>query len=347
MQKLTTTQIIESIKRNIWWIIIPAILIGGLIFGKTVLSADPYEAEAVLIVTSNDDGPITYNKLILNEKLASVYGQFLESDDLYNEVEKKLGSDIEADDIADNLSYEVNPQGGVITFTYNDKNEARAKDTLTFVTEEFRAYAAKFLNMENIEYLQSVEVKGGSKTRGGIFSLAGLILGAILGLLLLIIKEILSDRINSADDISELGIEVLADLTKDSRAEGAKIFKKLKQTSDGSVIGLSPLGKITDDKVFEMLANELKAPIIDPEDVRGSDDGLLDIKYKINKFGQDYPYIFIKEESIDDPLPIYLSDLEDYKIVLVNQKSTNKQRLLNEIREFERLGIRVLGVVYY
>lgn len=347
MQKLTTTQIIDTIKRNIWWLILPALILGGLIFTKTILKADPYEAEAVLIVTSNDDEPITYNKLILNEKLANVYGQFLESDDLYKTVEEKLDSDIEAEDIADNLEYEVNPQGGVITFAYRDKNENRAKDILSFITEEFRTYAAEFLNMENIEYLQNVETTESSKLKGILFTLAGMILGALIGLLGLIIREILSDSISSAEDISELGVEVLADYTKDSKAESAKIYKKLNQTSDKAVIGLCPINDIDNNEASESLTRDLNAPLINPEDLRGSDDSLLELKYKINKFGQDYPYVFIRENGLADPLSIYLSDLEDYKIILVNQKSINKTKLLKEIAEFGRLGIRILGVVYY
>ena len=347
MQKLTTKQIIESTKRNIWWLILPALLIGGLIFTNTILKADSYEAEAVLIVTSNDDEPITYNKLILNEKLANVYGQFLESDDLYKKIEDKLDTDLEADDIADKLDYQVNPQAGVITFTYNDKNEDRAKDTLTFITEEFRTYAADFLNMENIEYLQNVKATEASKLRGIIFSLLGLILGALLGLLGLIIREILSDKINLASDISELGIEVLADYSKDSKAESAKLYKKLNKTSEKAVIGLCPINDTDNDKANHRLTKDLNAPLIDPEELRGSDDSLLELKYKINKFVQDYPYVFIKERGLEDPLSIYLSDLEDYKILLVSQKSINKTDLLKEISEFERLGIRVLGVIYY
>ena len=346
MQKLTTKQIIDSIKRNIWWILIPALLLGGLIFGTRVLKSGVYEAEAVLMVTSNDDKPITYNKLILNEKLANVYSQFLESKDLYEAVEKKANDPkLTGDDIEGSLEYEVNPQGGVISFTYRDDDE-NAGNILTLITEEFRAYANQFLAMENIEYLQNVTVAEASKTRGIIFSIAGLILGALLGTLCLIIKEILSDKINSADDIREMGVEVLADLSGENPGEYAKIHKKLTSVGDSLVIGLAPFSD-KENIPYEKIAHNTNSPLIDPETMRGSDDGLLDIKYQINKLGQDSPYIFIKEKSVVDPLGIYLSDLEDYKIILVDKKTAYKKSLETQINEFERLGIGVLGVIYY
>ena len=204
MEKITTKQIMQAIKRNKWLVIVPALILGLAIFGTKVLRGNSYEAEAVLMVTSNDDEPISYNKLILNEKLANVYAQFLESEDLYEKVAEKIDSNLEAEDIEDNLDYDVNPQAGVISFTYQDSNEDRAKDTITFIAEEFRSYAKDYLNMQNIDYLQNVVVKEMSKTKAIIFSILGLIVGALIGLLMLMIKEILSDEIEQADDILSL-----------------------------------------------------------------------------------------------------------------------------------------------
>ena len=103
MEKITTKQIMESIKRNKWLILVPALVLGLGIFGTKVLNSDSYEAQAVLMVTSNDDEPISYNKLILNEKLANIYAQFLESEDLYERVSEKLDTNLESDDIEDKL----------------------------------------------------------------------------------------------------------------------------------------------------------------------------------------------------------------------------------------------------
>lgn len=342
MERITTKQIMESVKRNKWLVIIPALILGLSIFATKVLRGSDYEAEAVLMVTSNDEEPISYNKLILNEKLANVYAQFLESEDLYEKVAEKVDSGLEAEDIEDKLDYDVNPQAGVISFTYKDSNEDRAKDTITFITEEFRSYAKDYLNMQNIDYLQNVVVKEMSKTRGIIFSILGLIVGALIGLLMLMIKEIVSDGIEEADDIRELGFEVLGDVSNDNKSEFAKIRKKISNTSAKAVIGLSPLNeKIYKRNIGQILGEVLNAPVLSQKDMDSEK-----IKKELLASKADKNYIIIDENSLKDPAIFELADLEDYKIV-VAKTSISKRELTREVNELERLGIKVLGVIYY
>ncbi len=342
MEKITTKQIMQAIKRNKWLVIVPALILGLAIFGTKVLRGNSYEAEAVLMVTSNDDEPISYNKLILNEKLANVYAQFLESEDLYEKVAEKIDSNLEAEDIEDNLDYDVNPQAGVISFTYQDSNEDRAKDTITFIAEEFRSYAKDYLNMQNIDYLQNVVVKEMSKTKAIIFSILGLIVGALIGLLMLMIKEILSDEIEQADDIRELGFEVLADVSNDRENEFAKIRKKIINTSAKAVIGLCPVNdKAYKQNIGHILGETLKAPVLSQKSMDSAD-----IKKEIQAHELDKDYVVIDENSLDDPDIFDLADVEDYKIV-VAKSCLSKKELIREINELERLGIKVLGVIYY
>lgn len=342
MEKITTKQIMESIKRNKWLILVPALVLGLGIFGTKVLNSDSYEAQSVLMVTSNDDEPISYNKLILNEKLANIYAQFLESEDLYERVSEKLDTNLESDDIEDKLEYEVNPQGGVISFSYKDRNENRARDSLTLITEEFRDYAKNYLNMENIEYLQNVVVKESSKTRGIVFSIIGLIVGALVGLLILLIKEIFSDKIEEADDIRQLGLEVLGDFSYDNKSEPGKIRRKIINTSNKAVIGLSSINdKSYEANITKKLAESIEAPVV-------SSKGLdyRQVKKQILNYDVDKDYILVDEESLENSEAYDLAGLEDYKII-VAKKSTHKKDLIKQVRELERLGIKVLGVIYY
>ena len=344
MQKLTSKQIIEAVKRNILLLLIPAILLAGLSFFFTVVKSGTYEANSVLIVTSNTDEPITYNKLILNEKLSNIYGQFLESNDLYEKVASEISPDMKASDIENNLEYTVNPQGGVIAFTYKDSNEARAKDSLTLITEEFRNFAKDYLNMENIEYLQNVLVKKSSNTRNLIFTIAAFLVGGLLGLVIIIIKEILSDKINDADDIRELDIEVLADLSKERSGELAKIKRKIDNISLENIIGFTPL-KVSKNQldISNDLANILDAKVIDARIPR---ENFADFESEMAEKLKDYRNIIFEEKSANDPISINLAKFEDYKILLVG-KNSHKNELLGQVDEYKRLGIKLLGVIYY
>ena len=344
MQKLTSKQIIEAVKRNILLLLIPAIVLAGLSFFFTVVKSGSYEANSVLIVTSNTEEPITYNKLILNEKLSNIYGQFLESNDLYEKVASEISPDMKASDIENNLEYTVNPQGGVIAFTYKDSNEARAKDSLTLITEEFRNFAKDYLNMENIEYLQNVLVKKSSNTRNLIFTIAAFVVGGLLGLVIIIIKEILSDKINDADDIRELDIEVLADLSKERSGELAKIKRKIDNISLENIIGFTPL-KVSKNQldISNDLANILDAKVIDARIPR---ENFADFESEMAEKLKDYRNIIFEEKSANDPISINLAKFEDYKILLVG-KNSHKNELLGQVDEYKRLGIKLLGVIYY
>lgn len=337
---LTTQDIRKAINKNKWLIIIPALLIGFLAyFTQNILPGD-YEAEAVLIVTSNDDEPITYNKLILNEKLANVYSQFLESENLFETVSEKIDPDWDSKKVSKNFDYDVNPQGGVISLTYKDTNEKRAEDTLTLIAEEFRSYARNYLHMENIEYLQNVVVSKASKIRGIIFAILGLFVGALLGILLLILKELLSDRISTADDIRQLDYEVLADLTKDKNSELAKVKRKIKTKGANAVIGLAHLKNAnTKVNIAGELADILNGLVISPENEKNISDELKGLK-------ANYPYILINEANFNSPEAIDSAEYEDYKILLLS-KNALKNDLENAVNELERLEINLLGVIYY
>lgn len=337
---LTTQQIRDAIKRNKWLVILPALLIGFLAYFTQNIMPGDYEAEAVLIVTGNDDEPITYNKLILNERLANVYSEFLESEDLFETVAEKINPDWEASEVSENFDYDVNPQAGVISLSYKDSNEERSKDTLTLIAEEFRSYARKYLHMENIEYLQNVVVEEASKIRGIIFAILGLLVGALLGILLTILKEILSDRIKEADDIRQLGYEVLADLGEDNQAELTKVKRKIKMDSPDAVIGLNKLGA---NNIKENISKDL-ANLLVGANVNIQDE--MDIARELQGLKEKYPYVLVDERDLTSPLAIELADYEDYKILLVG-KNTFKNDLISTVNELDRLGIRVLGVVYY
>ena len=165
-------------------------------------------------------------------------------------------------------------------------------------------------------------------------------MGALLGILIIVIKDIISDKIECADDIRELDYEVLADLTKEKETELSKIKRKINTTSPSAVVGLSHLNKhaqnidVATDLSYLLNGIEIK------------EKNEKDILNKINKLKADNPYILIEEDNFNSPISINLADYEDYKILLVGE-NTSKNTLLNAIKELDRLGIRLLGVIYY
>ena len=156
------------------------------------------------------------------------------------------------------------------------------------------------------------------------------------------VKEILSDKIEDADDIRELGLEVLADLSNEDKSEYAKIKRKITNTSSKAVIGLSPIDdRSYNENISRNLSALLKSPVLTFEEITNLED-----KKDLTSYGQGENYLIIDEKSLTNSHVFDLAYLEDYKIV-VAKKSTHKKDLLSQMNELKRLGIKVLGVVYY
>lgn len=383
MRKITTEQLLKSAKRNILLILIPAILLFALVFSRTVIKeSKSYKSTAMLMVTGQSkDQAISYNNIILNEKLANIYSGFLESSDLFLDVEQKIGGLRKANEIKRNLEYEVNPQAGVITFTYSDTNPDRAKDSLSLITEEFRKYALDLLNMDNINYLQKPQIEKNSMTKGIIFSLAGLFAGLLLGILLSILKEILSDRIRDEKDIEDLGIRVLGNIAEDEKACIYTTKATINHLTENAVIGITSINpkKSTYDfteKLAQTMSTSLGLCLIDSmgenknvekkyqsseEEVkilrykdmdfiilREKSDRILDsyaFEEKIFDLKNTYNYVLINESSLRGLGPIISLRYEDYKIIVVNDR-ISREKLIRQIKAIEDMGSEVLGVIY-
>ena len=383
MKVITTKQIFKAIKRNILLIIVPAILAFALALSQTMLKeGKSFDASSILMVTGAEkDKQISYNNLLLNEKLSNIYGQFLESNDLFKEVSDKVGGDLEPADIKDNLTYEVNPQGGVITFTYNDTNKDRAVDTLTYITEDFRSYVKNYLDMDNIAYVQKPSVEEESKSKDLRISVAAFLVGAMLGVILAIYREILSDEIRDSDDLKDMGVRVLGDLSSDENLALYTSKTAINNLTDNSVIGITSMGddKSTYDfseKFALAMSTSLGVCLVDslsentnvekkyqsvPEDIKvlrykGVDfiklvekpEKMLDsfeFEEKIYELKDTYNYVLINEANLTSISPIISLRYEDYKIIVINSKA-KREELLEKINQIEEMGTRVLGVIY-
>lgn len=380
MRKVTTYQLIDGIKRNLALIIVPAIVFFGLVFGLGMKKVGgSYEASAVLIATAGEGEEISYNKLILNEKLGNIYSEIIKSPDLYKRVAndlKKGGSDLNAKEIMAKSDFDVNPQAGLISLSYNDDNKDRAGDALKSICENFRQMAKDYLNADNLDYLHEVLVEKASKTKLLIFSVAAGVAGAILGLAIVIIKTLLSDNIADEDDLRDLDFDVLG-----SSDEISKIKAKIDHRLQEGVLGITSLGKINSYDFAKALAENL-APangvlFIDSKNAgeiegkflsdensfkvlrKGEIDYLAfpakasDRIFDTNEFFAEianrenaYNYILIDQKSLETADPYLTARLCDMEVILVDGK-TKKATLDKAISDLRELGIDYCGVVYH
>ena len=113
MEKIKSSEIGKIIKDNLKYVCISAVvffLIGY--FYTNSKTKNTYEAKAAILITENKGEDLTYNTLMLNEKLANIYGEILNSEDLYQNVAKKMNDEEISDKIKDNLKECLDISGG-------------------------------------------------------------------------------------------------------------------------------------------------------------------------------------------------------------------------------------------
>ena len=272
--------------------------------------------------------------------------------------------------------FEVNPQAGLISLTYNDGNKDRAADALKSTCENFRLMAKDYMNADNLDYLHEVMVDKAPKKKLIIFSVAAGIAGGILGLAIVIIKTLLSDSIADEDDLRDLDFDVLG-----SSDELSKVKAKIDHRLQNGVLGITSLGKVDSFDFAKNLAESL-TPTNGVLFVDSKNKADLESKYlsDVNSFKvlrkgaidylalpekasdkiidtneffaeianreSSYNYILIDQKSLKTADPYLAARLCDMEIILVDSK-TRKSALDKAISDLRELGIDYCGVVYH
>lgn len=210
MEKIKSSEIGKIIKDNIKYVFISALiffLIGY--FYTSSKTKDTYEAKAAILIAENRGEDLTYNSLMLNEKLANIYGEVLNSEDLYLNVAKKMNDEKISEKLKENLETEINASAGIITFEYKGKGEKQTALALNLIIKEFRKDIKEYLGKDNIEVLQNVSVKDASSKKPILIGIFLGLMALILSLLFIVTKEFLAGEIRSYHYFDEVEVDLL------------------------------------------------------------------------------------------------------------------------------------------
>lgn len=388
MEKITTYELLKAFKKRMVSIILITLgfgIIGG-VYGKFIRD-EKYTAQTVMIIVGNDKEEVSYNKLILNEKLANIYSQILTSDNIYKDVIEKLKlENISPKELKSSMKTEVNSQAGIISLELTSKNKDMAVDSLSAICEKFKEYVKNYLRTENLDYLQDVNAKNDSSKDSLKFGILGFVLGLLLSVLYVCIREVTSQKITEDQYIRDQGIDVLAKIKSNEKDEYRKIFAKISNKLEKGIIGISSTKSVSNSKVSYDLSKAMselrKVLFVDLENDKSNEkefanynelinnqaeflkDGKLyrlnftksddldilvetkSFKELIKNAKEEFDFIVINEKSLDKSQAYLTKDIEDGKILLVKEDITNKNDFNISIKEIEDLGFEFLGVIY-
>lgn len=221
--EITVKNIMEWILKGIAFILAVAILFGVVSFVYNKYFADPVYATSVKFYASGLESNVN-----IRESVASQYVEFLNVNEFYEMVAVNLleetGRDISAKTISRHLSFSSVVEATTSFFvTVKASDPDLAYDIARSVAKCGPKQVEGFAEAGFLEVIENPVLPTAPISRSAVQSaFIGFVLGFILAAALVVLKEVLDNRIKSPDDITALfGIPVLG-IVPDFSATEAK-----------------------------------------------------------------------------------------------------------------------------
>ena len=208
-------ELLSILRRNLLYIIIATLVasIIGMVISMFFMTPI-YEASATMIVnksekSSNPD--LTYNDILLTQKLVKTYSVIMQSNTVLNRVINELGLDMDANKLRSMLSVSSVNDTEVIKIVVSSDNPALAADIANEITRQAPSEIIRAVKAGSVEVIDpaSVPVNPVKPNKAMNTAIAG-ILGAMLSIGVIFLKNYLDDTIKSEEDIRDkIGLPVL------------------------------------------------------------------------------------------------------------------------------------------
>ena len=221
-------KIFRLIIKNIWIIVLCAVLVAGLLLGYAVAFVTPtYEAEISMYInnSSNKNGVVNASDLSVALKLVTTYVNIVKSDSVLDQVIEELDLNMSAATVRTMLTAEAVDETEMfrVRIAHEDP-EMAAKIANTIgqiapkkITEIIDGSSAKIVDMAKVPTKQASPDY--VKT-----TILGLLIGTALSIAVVVIRDFMDVRIKSEEDLAEISSEpilgVIPDLNPDAKHRG-------------------------------------------------------------------------------------------------------------------------------
>lgn len=206
-------EILFAFRKRILWIVLAAVLGGGISFAGTRLLMTPmYESTTTMLVLTSETTLSSLSELQLGTQLTNDYEILTKSRAVLETVIENLNLDVEYEQLNNMVSIS-NPEDSrimEITLTYPNPAEAKAiVDEIAGVTSEFIGDQMEGVPPKIID--QGVVPSGPSSPSVSRNTLWGILLGIVVSCGIITVITVMDDTIRTEEDIEYyLGIPTLA-----------------------------------------------------------------------------------------------------------------------------------------
>lgn len=227
-EELSLLELFKVLKKHIFMILISMILGAGLSSAFMIFFVDEiYKSEAQLIVNQNSNidkevAAVQYNDLQTSISLINTYSDIIKSQSLLQGVSNSLNNEISVPALRQNLTVEQSPDSQSFMIKANLGSPDLAQRVVATVTEKFIDVLPKIYqdNTTNV-YVLSDASYNSDRVSPSLFRyiVIGAILGLLLSLIMVFIREINDNTIRNEDFLMSIGLVNLGEVNRLSKDE--------------------------------------------------------------------------------------------------------------------------------
>ena len=219
-QEIDLIELFKKIVKHLPLIILLSVIVGAASFAVSKFLITPkYDSNATMIVSSsnqntdpnNPQATVELSQINANKALISTYSEIVKSKGIADRVIANLGLDMDYEVFSEKVSIEPVKDTQIISVKVVDTIPERAQDIANETANIFKSSIGDIMNVDNVQILDGAtlpEEPSSPKIARNVVS--GIILGFILGMIIVITKELSDSRIKSSEDVTaEFDIPVL------------------------------------------------------------------------------------------------------------------------------------------
>lgn len=214
---LDLTRLLQTLKKNLWLLILLPIifLLLSAILTFFVMKPEYQASSQVLVNQKKDKKDIGVQEVQGNIQLVNTYSEIIQSPRILEEVSKKYDK-YSPEKLAKMISVKTQANSQILNLSATNKNKKESEDIANEVAKVFQDEMPKIMNVDNVSILSKANGTGEKiSPKLGMNLVGGLLIGLVLALVIIALKEMFDKRIRTEEDIeNELGIPVLGSIPK-------------------------------------------------------------------------------------------------------------------------------------
>ena len=215
---LDLSKIFGILRKNLkLLIILPIICLLISVLITFLFLDDKYQASTQVLVNQKEsDSQMMAQEVQSNIQLVNTYSEIVKSPRILDEVSKELNRQYSSSEITSMLTVTNQAESQVLNISVDSKSGSDSEKIANKIAQVFSDKVPNIMNVDNVSILSTADDTMKKVSPKEIINLAmGFIIGLVIALIIVFIKEIFDKRIKSESDVDkELEIPVLGSIQK-------------------------------------------------------------------------------------------------------------------------------------